>query len=76
MSYFSHTGRPTTELKIVNGVLRDKGVLYTENVIQFQGAHMNVILLKPSLRGFSRNSDTPYSSMCRLFTRNFTLSGK
>jgi hypothetical protein len=33
MSYFSHTGRPTTEQKIVNGVLRDKGVLYSKNVI-------------------------------------------
>jgi hypothetical protein len=36
LSYFSHTGRPTTEQKIVNGVLRDKGVLYSKHVIHFQ----------------------------------------
>jgi hypothetical protein len=76
MSYFSHTGRPTTEQEILNGVVRDKGVLYFKNVIQFQGTYMNVILLKLSLRGFSRNSNTPYRIMCRLVTLNIALSGK
>jgi hypothetical protein len=46
MSHFSHTGRPTTEHRIINGVLRDKGVLYSKNVIEFQGTYVNVILFK------------------------------